>query len=45
MVFRQKTNEVLPTKKGISLSEYQFEDVISLLSKDKKISDWHSRKN
>ena len=25
----RKTNEVLPTKKGISLSEHQFEDVIS----------------
>ena len=41
----RKTNEVLPTKKGISLSEYQFEDVISLLSKDKKkISDWFQEK-
>ena len=41
----RKTNEILPTKKGISLSEYQFEDVISLLSKDKKkISDWFQEK-
>ena len=41
----RKTNKVLPTKKGISLSEYQFEDVISLLSKDKKkISDWFQEK-
>ena len=41
----RKTNEILPTKKGISLSEYQFEDVISLLSKDKeKISNWFQEK-
>ena len=41
----RKTNEILPTKKGISLSEYQFEDVISLLSKDqKKISNWFKEK-
>ena len=37
----RKINEILPTKKGISLSEYQFEDIITLLSKDKKkISEW-----
>lgn len=37
----RKTNEILPTKKGISLSEYQFEDVITLLSRDKdKITKW-----
>ena len=41
----RKTNEILPTKKGISLSEYQFEDVISLLSKDReKISNWFQEK-
>lgn len=41
----RKTNEILPTKKGISLSEYQFEDVINLLSKDKeKISKWFQEK-
>ena len=41
----RKTNEILPTKKGISLSEYQFEDVITLLSKDKdKISKWFKEK-
>ena len=41
----RKTDEVLPTKKGISLSEYQFEDVISILSKDKeKISNWFQEK-
>ena len=41
----RKTNEVLPTKKGISLSEHQFEDVISILSKDKeKISNWFQEK-
>ena len=41
----RKTDEVLPTKKGISLSEYQFEDVISLLSKDReKISNWFQEK-
>ena len=41
----RKTNEILPTKKGISLSEYQFEDVISLLSKDReKISYWFQEK-
>ena len=41
----RKTNEVLPTKKGISLSEHQFEDVISILAKDKKkITDWFQEK-
>ena len=41
----RKINEILPTKKGISLSEYQFEDVITLLSKDKKkISQWFQDK-
>ena len=41
----RKVNEILPTKKGISLSEYQFEDVITLLSKDKKkISQWFQDK-
>jgi hypothetical protein len=41
----RKTNEILPTKKGISLSEYQFEDVISIIAKEKnKISKWFQEK-
>ena len=41
----RKTHEILPTKKGISLSEYQFEDVISIISKDKdKITKWFQEK-
>jgi hypothetical protein len=41
----RKTNEILPTKKGISLSEYQFEDVISIISEEKnKISSWFREK-
>ena len=42
----KKTNEILPTKKGISLSEYQFEDIISILIKEKeKISEWFQEKS
>jgi len=41
----KKLNEVLPTKKGISLSEYQFEDIISIISKERdKISKWFKEK-
>ena len=41
----RKSNEILPTKKGISLSEYQFEDVISIITKEKdKISKWFQEK-
>jgi len=42
----KKHNEVLPTKKGISLSEYQFEDIISIISNEKdKISKWFKEKS
>jgi hypothetical protein len=41
----RKSHEVLPTKKGISLSEYQFEDIISIISKEKdKITKWFQEK-
>lgn len=41
----KKLNEVLPTKKGISLSEYQFEDIISIILKERdKISEWFKEK-
>ena len=41
----RKSHEILPTKKGISLSEYQFEDVISIIIKEKdKISKWFQEK-
>ena len=32
----RKTNEILPTKKGIMLSEYQFRDVSDVLVNQKK---------
>ena len=42
----RKTNEVIPTKKGISLSEYQFEDIVTILSKEKEnISKWFQEKS
>ena len=41
----RKSNELLPTKKGISLSEYQFEDIIAIISQEKdKISKWFKEK-
>jgi len=41
----RKSNEILPTKKGISLSEYQFEDIFKILSQEKdKISKWFKEK-
>lgn len=37
----RKTNEILPTKKGISLNDYQFQDIINIISEEKeKISSW-----
>ena len=42
----RKTNEVIPTKKGINLSEYQFEDIVTILSKEKEnISKWFQEKS
>ena len=41
----KKTNEILPTKKGISLNDYQFQDIINIISKEKeKISNWFKEK-
>lgn len=41
----RKSGEVLPTKKGISLSEYQFQDIINIITKEKeKISNWFKEK-
>ena len=43
--FDKKTNEVLPTKKGIMLSHYQFNDVIEAIQKQQKIiNDWFQDK-
>ena len=41
----RKTNEILPTKKGIMLSEYQFRDVSDVLVNQKKtIEGWFKEK-
>lgn len=41
----KKLNEILPTKKGISLNEYQFEDITSIILKERdKISKWFKEK-
>lgn len=41
----RKTNEILPTKKGIMLSEYQFRDVSDVLVNQKKTIDgWFKEK-
>lgn len=41
----KKTNEILPTKKGIMLSEYQFRDVSDVLINQRKTIDgWFQEK-
>lgn len=41
----RKTNEILPTKKGIMLSEYQFRDVSDVLvNQQKTIEEWFKEK-
>ena len=41
----RKTNEILPTKKGIMLSEYQFRDVSDVLvNQNKTIEGWFKEK-
>ena len=43
--FNRKTNEILPTKKGIMLSEYQFRDVSDvLINQQKTIEGWFKEK-